>query len=516
MQFRARDSFERLRMSILSNHQWFGRRLWVSFWMLLCSGCVAVEKAEGSNFVYRQSVLIPLLLGLFGLLLAISGAVAAIQAIPFLMPAKPVKKKGKKKKPTVLRGAVQLGFASLATLLGLGLLLLGVPSTLLSTVTVKPDRIVLRTGNMFYSTSSREIPFESIQESQVIEENTLGSKGRRKKKYYWIIAHESGQERIEMNPMHIAAQPKFTEYFSAFRTAQDDDDRTDVVGLSTTTEATVPSTSSTPIVASTTVPTATSNPATEQPSNPPEKNSKAGIPMEPGLAVLPQRGRFRAGKAVGFTHNGQWVEGKVDQVFTKDKVSIRLNSDPTQAILVPMSSALISALGVPAPVLPGEAIKATSEVKIGDTLMAVWGAYWYPVRVESFGQERYLFLSFIGEPNVSRFEAPISQICRLPKNGDLLVKAAMGEPVEVEFPRADGHAEDPMLRANQFKVDQIVMAKFGGDFFPAQVLVIRDTGMIRVHYVDFENSYDADLPADQIREMTPKEDKKFKSKKKIK
>jgi hypothetical protein len=503
-------------MSTWSTRSPLGWCHWSLIPLIFCSGCVAVETTAGQNFVYRQSVLVPLLLGICGLGLAIGGVLAAINAIPFLMPAKPVKKKGKKRKATPVRAVIQLGFASMMTMLGMGLLLMGVPSTLLSTVTVQPDRIVLRTGNMFYSTSSREIPYESIEESQVVEQQTLGSKGRRKTKSYWIIAHSGGQERIEMNPMHLAAQPKFAAFLNAFRQLHEDGESGNEPALAATTESNLPAASSIPMATTTAVPAnepiATPKLPTEQANVPAQNRSNEVSPIEPGLTVLPQRGRFRAGKAVGFTQNGKWVEGKVDQVFTQDKVSIRPNSDPNQVILVPMSSAMISALGVAAPVLPGDEIKATSEVKIGDTIMAVWGAYWYPVRVEGFGMERYLRLSFIGEPNVGRFEAPISQICRLPKNGDLLVKAAMGEPVDVEFPRADGHAEDPMLLANKFKVDQIVMARFGGNSIPAQILVIRDTGMIRVHYLDFENRFDADLPADQIREMTPKEIQKMKSK----
>ena len=482
--------------------------------LVVCSGCVAVESIDGPDFVYRQSPLVPIILGVFGLGLAVTGVVAAIQSIPLMMPSKPVKKKGKKK-PTQSRGFIQFGFACLGAFLGLSLVLLGIPSTLLSTVTIKPDRMVLRTGNMFYSTTTREIAFDSISDSQVEVQKAISSRGFRKNKSYWMIAHEDGLERIEMNPMHIAAQPKFDQLLKAFRTRQEDDG-----GNLQQPASPGPGTPVTNLAATqspTTAAVTAQQPLPETKSTTPTTAGESVNPADPGATVVSQRGRFRAGKAVGFIQQGKYVNGKVDQVFANDKVAIRPDTDPSQVIVVPISSASIStADGVSAPVLPGEEIRSTSDVKVGDTLLAVWGAYWYPVRVDGFGMERYVSLTFIGEPNIARFQAPISQTCRLPKNGDLLVRAAMGEPVDVEFPRADGRAIDFKVLANQFKVDQTVMAKFGGDFHPANILVIRSDGMVRVHYLELENSFDADIAPDQIREMTAKEKQKLKSKSKKK
>ena len=184
--------------------------------VVVLSGCTTVSQT-GESMTFKNSI--PSILGLLAIAIAflVFGVGIALEsyrkAVP---PQRKTKKKRRRSSSGESKawGGVVIGGG--LTLIGLIILLMGVPSQIMAYVTVAPDKVVIRDQLFWFSTSPKEFSYSSVSDISHEEIQQVARRGMRKKEILYIT-HAGGTERIEMVPIHKAARPHLEQ---AWRNAQ--------------------------------------------------------------------------------------------------------------------------------------------------------------------------------------------------------------------------------------------------------------------------------------------------------
>jgi hypothetical protein len=473
-----------------------------SRWSLLavcccCSGCMAVERVEGEQTVFSQSLLVVAVIGLGGLAFAVIGIGAIKEALPYALQTRPAKKKGKKGGPKRKNGIAQIIVGGLMAFLGLALVLYGVPSTLLSRVIVGNDSVTFRNGSLFFLTSTKIIPYDSISSLRVEEIDTRGFKGRRQTKRILHLSHADAYERIEMNPMHIAAVPRIEQKLAEYRSRS-----AEAASVAIETPAPVQQPPADLAFAPT---TPLPDPAREalQAAAPSVAPSTVTAPAAStaGLNAVPRLGRYAPGETVALDRGGDEGPAEILEVYAEGLLRVRLSRQPgASEELVSIRQTL--PFGKPLDheaVPPGEPLKTTTGLVAGDRLLAQHGENWLPVEVVAIESPTRVAVTWVDEPR-GRHSLPLVWLCRIPAGGiptpttsSVISQSSPGRAVPATTKSV------PAVPAGDIAVGTRLEALWGSQWYPVEVLAIKPNGQIRIHYVGYSDTWDADVDKSKLR-----------------
>lgn len=182
------------------------------------SGCTAVSSSDGDTTIYRNSVL--LIVGVLAISIAflVFGVGIFLESFQAIRAKPKRSRSGKRKRKPAAQGKAWGGVCVGVglTLIGLIVLLMGVPSAALAYVEVGPERVVIRDQLFWFATSPAEYSYSSISNIDHEEITTLSRRGTRKKQILYLT-HTGGVERIEMVPIHLAARERLEQAWRDYR-----------------------------------------------------------------------------------------------------------------------------------------------------------------------------------------------------------------------------------------------------------------------------------------------------------
>lgn len=482
---------------------------------VILSGCMAVETVQGESTVFSQSPLVTLVIGLGGLAFLVIGVGASVEALPYALQTAAAKRKGRKGGPKRKNGIAQILVGGLMAAIGLALVTYGVPSTLMSSVTVGPDSITLKHGSILFLSSTKKIPYDSISGFNVEEIDTRGFKGRKQIKRILHLSHSGGHERIEMNSMHIAAMPKLEEAYAAFSNR---DPGAALVAADAMPENlaslpmhmehsdTLPSRTGPVSVPNTGIPEGQTSPAgvTFSPSVISDSATGTAVdtsstPATEGLTPITNLGRLQSGQLINVRSNGAVLFAEIQEVFAERKLRVRYPREASRGEelievgqVASVQAEILDSQATP----PGVRIEAVTEIAMGDILLAQHGSQWYPVEVLAIQPPDRVRVTWIDEPR-GNHSIPLAWCCRVPAAG-VLPPAVAGTPTGAVAKAPSS----PDNSGRGIAAGQKMEAFWGNKWYPVEILSVGKDGKIRIHYIGYADSWDTDVEPDKLRPLT--------------
>ena len=388
--------------------------------LLVCgSGCTAVSAPQGETTVYTNSIPFVGGLSLIGAGFLFFGVMIAKES---LQNPRASRRRSKRKKRSGRKRARPRQSGSFwgvvvgggLTTIGLIILCMGVPSSLIAYVEVGPEKVVIRDQLFWFMTSPKELSYNSITDIDHEVVQTIARRGVRKKEYLYI-SHAGGMERIEMTPIHKAAREHLEQAFANFQQsgglglALDESPGPLPVNVDIPSEASIRTAGRSP------------SPATASfPSSPPQSgNLFSGVPrqdvapvsLDPEIPDEPQSltkidriGRFREGKIVmAKSDDGKSYRALIIEVYQERMITIQFEYGPDQGakVVLPLSDCQPSAAAkVPAKGEgPGLEITDASQLNVGTKLLAYHDGDWLPASVKRIRGSRPV-IQWDGERNL--------------------------------------------------------------------------------------------------------------------
>lgn len=382
--------------------------LLTSLVLLTMTGCTAVRSTQGDVTTYKNSI--PHVLGLaaIGVAFLVFGIGIAKESYQ-KFNSRPSRGKSKSKRP---RRPTSSGFptgvlvGSGLTLIGIIIVVLGLPSALLAYVEVGPDKVVLRDKLFWFSYGPQEIPYSSISDIDHEEVQVLARRGVRKKEYLYIT-HTAGVERIEMTPIHKAAREQLESTYAAYQQSSltngsvaDSNiasESTPDMSLQEITDAAFAN--STPIPQRTEssrpsvgVTTRGTDENRTSPSQGPRPYSPPNRLSEPednqNLTVVDRVGRYTPGiHVMAKDGSGKSYRAEVIEIYQEGQVKVRFEYGELTGSMrtIPVNDAFPAATSnLPRRGEgPGREIASIAELSVGMKVLGQYDARWYPAEVKA-------------------------------------------------------------------------------------------------------------------------------------
>ncbi|QDU40939.1 hypothetical protein Mal4_53020 [Maioricimonas rarisocia] len=348
--------------------------------VLVAPGCAQVSRTGDTTVISHSWVS---LLAIF--VIGVSMVVFGVGITKESMEA-PAPKKGAGKSKAKPRRSTGTYFGVGLTIAGLLILVLGVPSAYVASVTVHPDRVVFRDALFWWANEPRQFDYANLTGVDIeVVEMPIKRRGRKDKEYL-VLTGTLSQDRREMNSLLRAAHPVLLNAWRQYR------------------EGNANIAAAEPVPG---LPASTTHPVQPAPvevmAEPPGK-----------LTSVESIGRFRPGVSVMVPRNGTYVRAEVLEVFQEQQIRIRYDGDRSNDVaIIPLVDAIPAASSrLPGPGEgPGREITDISEVRPGMTLLGHYEGRWHEVEVIDVS-ERRITIRWPGER--FRQRTPLSWL-RIPK-----------------------------------------------------------------------------------------------------